>query len=142
MSRPDFWCEITVSAGVQDFPLRGYLASSPRLAVRWLREQASRLADLADPAPSAPWLQCECDAVAGTRAVLQQVSPELPDGPQELRSWRHDWRGQESLMGSLADGGLVRFVSDTGSAVLVFSARPLRTYFADEWRLRELLVPV
>ena len=145
MSRPDFWCEITVSAGVQDYPVRGYLAPSARLAVRWMREQAFRVADLADHSPSAPWLvsgvEPGVDPVSGTRPLLHPVPCDVPDGPQVLRRWRADWRGQEEVMEQLADGGLVRFAADVGTAVLVFSARPLHTVFIDEWRLRELLVP-
>ncbi len=145
MNRPDFWCEITVSAGPLDYPLRGYLAPSPRLAVRWMREQASRVADLVDPSPLASWLHSEeepnVDPVAGTRPLLHPVSCDVPDGPQLLRRWHADWRSQEEVMEQLADGGLVRFAADVGAAVVVFSARPLHTVFADEWRLRELLVP-
>jgi hypothetical protein len=63
----------------------------------------------------------------------------MPDGPQELRGWRADWRSQEKALETLADGGLVRFAADNGTAEVVFSARPLHTVFSDEWRLRELM---
>jgi hypothetical protein len=48
-----YWCEVMArSPEVRgEWMLGGYRASTPRLALRWLRDQACRLSDALDPRP-------------------------------------------------------------------------------------------
>ncbi|MBT2401288.1 hypothetical protein [Streptomyces sp. ISL-100] len=134
MSDADYWCEVILSASGKDFPLNGYQAKSPRLAVRWMRDQALRVADLMDPDLSTPWL-----FTPGARfSPLREVPADRPDAPQDLRNWHSDYNGQAVAMETLARGGLVRFSVDDGTTAIAFSARQLIVRFLDDWRLREV----
>ncbi|GAA2449186.1 hypothetical protein [Streptomyces macrosporus] len=76
-------------------PLGHHSASDRRLALRWLREQARRIADGLDPEPSAHWIP------AGT---LGRVPERLPDVPTELRRWCEDEERQWAAYDLLARG--------------------------------------
>lgn len=129
----DYWCEVTLSASGRDFPISGYQTGTPRLAVRWMREQVARMANLMDPDPGAAWLAAKR---AGTRFPLVEVTGSAPDAPQELRKWRSDYKRQAAAMETLAVGGWFSFSADDGTTAVNFSARPLVVSFVDDWRLR------
>lgn len=133
MITADYWCEITLSASGRDFPISGYQAATPRLAVRWMREQTFRMAQLMDPQPDAKWLTA---GRRDARVPLIEVTWTAPDAPEELRQWRGDHQRQAEAMEILAAGGLVRFSADDGTTAVNFSARPLLVNFLHDWRLR------
>ncbi len=70
-------------------------APNRRLALRWLREQARRVADGLDPDPGVRW------APAGT---LGRVPEGLSDAPTELRRWCEDEERQRAASDRLAEG--------------------------------------
>ncbi|MGA4841103.1 hypothetical protein [Streptomyces sp. G45] len=79
------WCEITAAEAVaperaREWLVRGYLAPSPRLALRWLTSQARHLADHIDPPLDAPW------APLRAMRVLKEYEARL-DAPSTLRLW-------------------------------------------------------
>lgn len=110
-------------------------AGTPRLAVRWLRGQAIRIARALDPEPGG--------AIPG--CALHEVAPIFPTPGSELRAWAYDTWDQGVQMERLKAGMPVRIsvcgpdriigVGDrdiryvlTSRPVLVASSRPLRTY--------------
>ncbi|MEU5160439.1 hypothetical protein AB0G74_12620 [Streptomyces sp. NPDC020875] len=77
-------------------------AGSRRLALRWLRDQAHRLADGLDPAPNAWWAR---DAPG---ALVELPGPRT-DVPTELRRWESDDHAHEDALALLAAGSPVAF---------------------------------
>ncbi|WP_344632962.1 hypothetical protein [Streptomyces glaucosporus] len=92
-------------------PLGRHSAPNRRLALRWLREQARRVADGLDPDPAAPWIP---------DGTLARVPERLPDAPAELRRWCEDDARQRAASELLAEGLPFHFaVADhTGSYAL------------------------
>ncbi|MGW7353968.1 hypothetical protein [Streptomyces sp. NPDC054784] len=69
---------------------------SPVLALRWLRGQAVRVADLLDPDPTtSPWVR------PGMRT---DTTTPVPDCPTELRAWAADLTAQYEARRQLRDG--------------------------------------
>lgn len=75
--------------------LGGTLTPTRRLALRWLRGQARRLADALDPHPRTGW------APPGT---LRRVPAADRDAPGALRGWRASTPCQDEALRRLADG--------------------------------------
>ncbi|WP_327351245.1 hypothetical protein [Streptomyces sp. NBC_01304] len=102
----EFLCEVTgygVHRGRRiGVPLGTYRAPSLPLALWWLRERATWLAERLDPTP---------DTTRLPPAALAPVPPGTPDAPTELRAWRSDPVRQEVVAVQLASGLLVRFVA-------------------------------
>ncbi|MEO3976421.1 hypothetical protein [Streptomyces sp. CAU 1734] len=84
------------------FLLGTFTTISPRLALRWMRGQALRVADGLDPGPG-----------SATRARKAPAAGNRPDGPTRLRDWS---RGAEdvALRLQLKDGVPVTFTVDDG----------------------------
>lgn len=129
MSADFYWCEVVLSAQGRDILLRGSHTTSPRSAVRWLRSEANRLANLMDPPLDAPWL-----SGIGSGIPLMVVTGEERDAPEELRGWAADLTSQASTMRLLAEGNLFHFRTHDGQTGVSLSARPMPVSFATALR--------
>lgn len=124
-----YWCEaVAHSHGCgRGWMLSGHLAHSPRLAMRWLRGQADRLANALDPVPGVGPLPASC------LRQVDETSFTAATG-SFFREWRADDRHQEVQLSALTSGRCVSVSSavlDTpfGAAdaevLFCLSARPL-----------------
>ncbi len=94
-----YWCQtIATSPATGQWFLGDYRAPTPRLALRWLRGQAERLANALDPKPGSGPLPPHC---------LHEVSANAPNPGRIFRKWAEDFRYQEKQMETLADGHLI-----------------------------------
>ncbi|WP_367123810.1 hypothetical protein [Streptomyces phytohabitans] len=91
---------------------------SPVLALRWLRGQAVRVADLLDPDPTtSPWVR------PGMRT---ETTTPVPDCPTELRTWAADLTAQYEARRQLKDGVPVLAAFTDTDCAYAFTARPTR----------------
>ncbi|MFZ3547689.1 hypothetical protein ACODT3_19140 [Streptomyces sp. 4.24] len=114
-----YWCEIATHASTYSCLLRGSAAATPRLAVRWLRDQAQHVADLMDPQPASWWVP----KTPSGRTPLRPVESGARDAPEELRLWSRDALAHEYAMGALTSGALFQFSTGDGTAFISLSAR-------------------
>ena len=104
----EFLCHVT-AYGVCDgrrigVPLGTYRAPTLALALWWLRDRASWMAERLDPRPESEHIP---------PGALVPVADTVPDVPAVLRSWCGDVDQQELIADELAAGRLVRIaVSD------------------------------
>ncbi|MFC5218560.1 hypothetical protein [Streptomyces coerulescens] len=104
----EFLCHVT-AYGVCDgrrigVPLGTYRAPTLALALWWLRDRASWMAERLDPRPEAEHFP---------PSSLVPVADTVPDVPAALRDWCGDVDRQELVADELAAGRLVRIaVSD------------------------------
>lgn len=104
----EFLCHVT-AYGVCDgrrigVPLGTYRAPTLALALWWLRDRASWMAERLDPRPESEHIP---------PGALVPVADTVPDVPAVLRSWCGDLDRQELIADELAAGRLVRIaVSD------------------------------
>ncbi|KUL47094.1 hypothetical protein [Streptomyces regalis] len=104
----EFLCHVTaygVCGGRRiGVPLGTYRAPTLALALWWLRDRASWIAERLDPQP---------DAEHFPPGALVPVAGTVPDVPAVLRTWCGDVGQQELVADELAAGRLVRLaVSD------------------------------
>ncbi|MFG1665642.1 hypothetical protein [Streptomyces sp. Y7] len=104
----EFLCHVTaygVCGGRRiGVPLGTYRAPTLALALWWLRDRASWIAERLDPRPEAEHFP---------PSSLVPVADTVPDVPAALRDWCADDSGQELVADELAAGRLVRIaVSD------------------------------
>ncbi|MGN9762563.1 hypothetical protein [Streptomyces sp. SD31] len=104
----EFLCHVTaygVCGGRRiGVPLGTYRAPTLALALWWLRDRASWIAERLDPQP---------DAEHFPPGALVPVGDTVPDVPAVLRTWCGDVGQQELVADELAAGRLVRLaVSD------------------------------
>ncbi|MGW1724107.1 hypothetical protein ACWCQK_14380 [Streptomyces sp. NPDC002306] len=102
----EFLCHVT-AYGVCDgrrigVPLGTYRAPTLALALWWLRDRASWIAERLDPSPESPHFPS---------GALVPVAASAPDVPALLRSWCADVDRQESVAEELAGGRLVRIAT-------------------------------
>jgi hypothetical protein len=102
----EFLCHVT-AYGVCDgrrigVPLGTYRAPTLALALWWLRDRASWIAQRLDPQPDAEHLP---------RGALVPVAETVPDVPALLRAWCADPGQQERVAEELAAGRLVRIAT-------------------------------
>ncbi|GAB2919184.1 hypothetical protein [Streptomyces mayteni] len=102
MNRVGYWCEVTVVMPARPprvWALGCHLAGTPRLALRWLRGQAARLARALDPSPepSGPF----------PAGVLHPVPPATPNPGRVFGDWLDDVQAQERQLEALKAGQLV-----------------------------------
>ncbi|MBZ6231453.1 hypothetical protein [Streptomyces olivaceus] len=102
----EFLCHVT-AYGVCDgrrigVPLGTYRAPTLALALWWLRDRASWMAERLDPQPDIPYLP---------RSALTPVADDAPDVPRALRAWCADDLQQELVADELAAGRLVRLAT-------------------------------
>ncbi|MFD5862985.1 hypothetical protein [Streptomyces chartreusis] len=132
----EFLCHVT-AYGVCDgrrigVPLGTYRAPTLALALWWLRDRASWMAERLDPRPEAEHFP---------PSSLVPVADTVPDVPAALRDWCGDVVRQELVADELAAGRLVRIaVSDetTEYELLAESVDALRM----QRTLPALVVPV
>ncbi|SDJ59997.1 hypothetical protein SAMN05421806_1011203 [Streptomyces indicus] len=102
----EFLCEVTaygICGGEQvGVPLGAYRAPSLPLAMWWLRERATWIAERLDPSPGAGRLP---------PGALVLMARDAPDVPGVLRAWRDSPAEQERAAADLASGRLVRFIA-------------------------------
>ncbi|GAT83461.1 hypothetical protein STXM2123_4162 [Streptomyces sp. F-3] len=102
----EFLCHVT-AYGVCDgrrvgVPLGTYRAPTLALALWWLRDRASWIAERLDPLPGNPRIPA---------GALVPVPDTVPDVPSILRAWCADIAQQEAVADELADGRLVRIAA-------------------------------
>ncbi|WP_030419195.1 hypothetical protein VM636_28270 [Streptomyces sp. SCSIO 75703] len=102
----EFLCHVT-AYGVCDgrrigVPLGTYRAPTLALALWWLRDRASWIAERLDPQPDTAHLP---------RGALTPLADDAPDVPAVLRAWCADVVRQESVAEELAAGRLVRIAT-------------------------------
>jgi hypothetical protein len=102
----EFLCHVTaygICGGRRvGVPLGTYRAPTLALAMWWLRDRASWIAERLDPDPEAPYLPPNSVA---------PVADTTPDVPGMLRSWCGDMARQELTAELLAAGQLVRIAT-------------------------------
>ncbi|MER6984822.1 hypothetical protein [Streptomyces carpinensis] len=102
----EFLCHVT-GYGVCDgrrvgVPLGTYRAPTLALALWWLRDRASWIAERLDPGPETPYVPS---------GALAPVPIDVPDVPGVLRAWCADPVRQELVADELAEGRLVRIAA-------------------------------
>jgi hypothetical protein len=99
----EFLCHVTaygVCGGQRvGVPLGTYRAPTLALALWWLRDRATWIAERLDPTPDNGVFPVE---------ALTPVSGDTPDVPRTLRSWRDDTEHQEMIAEHLAHGRMIR----------------------------------
>ncbi|MFD4574561.1 hypothetical protein ACFWNK_09680 [Streptomyces sp. NPDC058417] len=132
----EFLCHVTaygVCGGRRiGVPLGTYRAPTLALALWWLRDRATWIAERLDPSPEAPHVP--------PRALVP-VADTVPDVPALLRTWCADVGRQQLVADELAGGRLIRIaVSDdtTEYELLAESVDALRM----QRTLPALVVPV
>lgn len=102
----EFLCHVTaygVCGGRRvGVPLGTYRAPTLALALWWLRDRASWIAERLDPVPGSPHVPA---------GALVPVPDTVPDVPRILRAWCADVAQQEIVADELADGRLVRIAA-------------------------------
>jgi len=96
--------------------LDGALVNSPRLALRWLRDQAARLANGLDPTPSTPRIP---------QAALHATPLSVIDAPAELRAWSADDERQDEALHRLVSGSEFEFIARDEACWYGLTVRPL-----------------
>lgn len=99
----EFLCHVTaygVSGGQRiGVPLGTYRAPTLSLALWWLRDRATWIAERLDPSP-------ESDKFPAR--ALAPLADNVPDVPQMLRAWRDNQDHQDRVAEHLAAGHLIR----------------------------------
>ncbi|WP_189703784.1 hypothetical protein [Streptomyces anandii] len=102
----EFLCHVT-AYGMCDgrrigVPLGTYRAPTLALALWWLRDRASWIAERLDPLPETTGIPA---------SALVPVPDGVPDVPALLRAWCADVTRQEAVAERLAEGRLVRIAA-------------------------------
>jgi hypothetical protein len=99
----EFLCHVTAygAAGGQRIgvPLGTYRAPTLPLALWWLRDRATWIAERLDPTPECPYFPAQ---------ALSLIGAHVPDVPDLLRGWRDDPACQNRVAEQLAAGLLIR----------------------------------
>ncbi|WP_073718349.1 hypothetical protein [Streptomyces sp. TSRI0281] len=122
----DYVAEVTVTAGTRRAVLLGRVTvPNRRLALRWLRRQALRLADghgHLQPPDTTPWARARND--------VRPVTFHSSDAPESLRAWAADDQRQTDALHHLETGtGTLLTVTDPAVGLHVtLTGRPARTH--------------
>lgn len=113
----EFLCHVT-AYGVCDgrrvgVPLGTYRAPTLALALWWLRDRASWIAERLDPGPETEYIPS---------GALVPVPEAVPDVPAVLRAWCADPVRQELVAEELAGGRLVRIAAGDDTTEYEFLA--------------------
>ena len=110
MNTRAYWCEVFAEGQVYGtgetaaFVMGTFGSISPKLALRWLRGQAARIANGLDPDPEqATWAES-----------WMRVDSPAPDCPTALRTWIGDLGEQQAARAQLADGAPLSVVVADG----------------------------
>ncbi len=121
-----------LSAG-HEIVLGRHRAWTPRLAVRWLRGQAARLADALDPAPGrGPF----------PAAALRPVLDGSPDPGGAFRAWLADDGLQEQQLASLRSGRNIGVTVRDAELLYSLSAQPIPVDALQPWAPSVVGAPV
>lgn len=137
LGRDGYWCECAaVPAGpCRAVLLAGYRARSPRLALRWMRVQARRLAARLAPEPGTPWLRgapLHAAPAPGTAPNFPGC-PAAPDPASVLRTWQGDGDEQARALDEVSAGGLYLLPVPDDDVLYTLSARPLLPVRPFDW---------
>lgn len=113
-----FLAEVHAGDGCTTVHLGGVLVASPRLALRWLRGQAERLANGLDPDPTTLWIPPH---------GLQPTPALASDAPTDLRGWAADDGRQAEALQRLATRAEFEFFARDETCWYGLTARPLLT---------------
>ncbi|MFD7102873.1 hypothetical protein [Streptomyces celluloflavus] len=113
-------CETTATAlfSTREILLAAYRATTPRLAARWLRAEADRLAGLLDPDPTTPALR---------NAPLFRTTSAVPRPADGLRAWARDADAYARTQCALAAGDAFLLTVTDYDARYAITASPLPT---------------
>lgn len=112
-----YWCAVIARASDgAEWYLGGHRAAAPHLAVRWLRQQARRIADALDPVPGEGAIPASCLRPADLRG---------PNPGRVLRVWMADFRYQGTQLQALAAGRQISVSSGDLEVCYHLSARPV-----------------
>lgn len=125
-----YWCEVVLLTSDRASLLKGYPARTPRLAVRWNREQALQAADWMDHQASSPRRQQESFPWDVLSPIALSCRPYIS---QALRKWWQDTQRHEWEMWRLGEGDLITITASGWTAALAISARPISVWFGDDW---------
>ncbi|WP_256968691.1 hypothetical protein [Streptomyces sp. CS227] len=114
----EYLTEAYGGSGARSVFLGGSLAPTRRLALRWLRRQAHRLANALDPDPRTTHLPAP---------ALRSAPPGAEHAPSQLRFWAADLTYAEEVTDRLATGYPYCFTAREGPAWYRLTARPLFT---------------
>ncbi|MFJ8825027.1 hypothetical protein ACIREE_25010 [Streptomyces sp. NPDC102467] len=99
----EFLCHVTAygicGGRLVGVPLGTYRAPTLPLALWWLRDRATWIAERLDPRPGLPHLP---------EGALMPLGDDTPDVPGQLRAWCADTAQQDRIAEELAGGRLVR----------------------------------
>lgn len=102
----EFLCHVTaygICGGQRiGVPLGTYRAPTLALALWWLRDRATWIAERLDPSPESSRIPVR---------ALAPVAENVPDVPAVLRAWRDDVAHQDMIAEHLAAGRLVRIAT-------------------------------
>ncbi|MFB8413949.1 hypothetical protein ACFC63_00340 [Streptomyces albidoflavus] len=112
----EYLAEVHGGAAASSVFLGGIVAPTRRLALRWLRRQAHRLADALDPDPRTSRLPPH---------ALRPAPRTAEHAPSQLRFWAADLDYAEEAVSRLATGYPYRFTAREGPAWYQLTARPL-----------------
>ena len=112
----EYLAEVHGGAAASSVFLGGVVAPTRRLALRWLRRPAHRLADALDPDPRTTRLP---------PGALRPVVRPAEHAPSQLRLWSADPAYGEETVDRLATGFPYRFTAREGGAWYQLTARPL-----------------
>lgn len=131
------WCDVIAwpQELSKEINLGGHLAKTPRLAVRWLQDQALRLARALDPQPGEGWAQGE--AAGALRLLPDRLPHDWPDPGLTLRTWHGDHQAHETGMEVLCRGQPFTLTAQDYSAYFMLSARPLSLTLLSDYRTHE-----
>ena len=117
-SRVRFWCELSAAPPDQSsrIVLGRYRAPTPRLAVRWMRGQAERVARALDPDPGASWLTPGCAHVA---------SPGTLNPGRVMREWARSLHEEEEALAALRESQPYTLSACDETACYALTAVPL-----------------
>lgn len=92
-----FRCEVTAYdlSGSREVTLAHYRAASPRLAARWMRAEAQRLARLLAPVPTTPHFRS---------SLLVAAGPTCPRPDDDLLAWARSDEQYEHALRVLGSG--------------------------------------
>ncbi|MGG7608667.1 hypothetical protein ACQ5JZ_04430 [Streptomyces sp. ZG43] len=102
-------------AGASVF-LGGIITPTRRLALRWLRGQARRIADALDPYPYVRW---------APPGALRRVPAADRDAPGALRGWQASTECQDAALHALAAGGPFAFLTHDATCWYRLTVHPL-----------------
>jgi hypothetical protein len=116
--RRRFWCELSATPPDQSsrIVLGSYRAPTPRLAVRWMRGQAERVARALDPDSDASWLPSGC---------AHMVSPGDSNPGRVMREWARSLHEEEEALAMLREGWPYTLATCDETAFYALTAGPL-----------------